>query len=462
MDRLRIILAVIAGKVAICLSRMLGNQGTDIPGKISRKIYPGILRFLGDNITDEIIIITGTNGKTTTTNMVAEIVKEKGYTVVHNKAGANMITGITTAFIQNTNLIGTRKLDYALLETDEANIPLLLDEVHPNVVLITNFFRDQLDRYGEIDYTMNLIKNAVRNTDTELVLNGDDPLVAHFQNETGLHCWYFGFDDTVYDIRESMESREGRYCVFCGNELNYERYHYAQLGRFHCPACNNRNPERNFTAHKLQMNPTIEFMVNNIKIVSPYQGFYNAYNLLAAVSLSKLVGIEDEVIQRALLAYQPRAGRMENFIINYRKAVLILVKNPAGLNQALATLAYDKTSKNLFFALNDNAADGRDISWIWDADVELINDENAGIKKVICSGLRSGDFAVRVKYAGFNSDNIIIKTDLQEGINSTINQPGEVDYILCTYTALFATRKILLKMQQEKFEPPQEKLTVEA
>ncbi|MDD3890603.1 MAG: MurT ligase domain-containing protein, partial [Syntrophomonadaceae bacterium] len=374
--KLRVILAILAGKLVIFLSRILGNQGTAMPGKLSRKIYPGILSALAKNITDEIIIVTGTNGKTTTTNMIAEIIKEKGYTVVHNKAGSNMIIGITSAFIQNTNLTGTKKFNYALLETDEANVPLLLKEVKPRVVLITNFFADQLDRFGAIDYIINLIKDAVRNTDIELVLNADDPLVTHFHHETGLHCWYFGFSDTEYDNTSSTENREGRYCVFCGHELNYERYHYAQLGKFHCSACTNKNPDYNFTGHNLKMRPSIDFQVNNIRITSPYQGFYNAYNLLATVSLAKLIGIEDEIIQTALAKYQPQAGRMEKFTINGKETILILVKNPAGLNQTMATMKYYATSKNLFLALNDNAGDGRDISWIWDADVEMISDKN--------------------------------------------------------------------------------------
>ena len=301
----------------------------------------------------------------------------------------------------------------------------------------------------------------MRNTDIELVLNADDPLVTHFHHETGLHCWYFGFSDTEYDNTSSTENREGRYCVFCGHELNYERYHYAQLGKFHCSACTNKNPDYNFIGHNLKMRPSIDFQVNNIRITSPYQGFYNAYNLLATVSLAKLIGIEDEIIQTALAKYQPQAGRMEKFTINGKETILILVKNPAGLNQTMATMKYYATSKNLFLALNDNAGDGRDISWIWDADVEMISDKNIAVKKVVCSGLRSGDFAVRAKYAGINPDDIIIKTPLQEGIKAVVNGPGEINYILSTYSALFETRKILTAMERENTETPKQ-LTAEA
>lgn len=458
MLNIRRLLAIIIGKLAILSSRLVGKQGTDLPGRLALRIYPNILKELAANINEEIFVITGTNGKTTTSNMIAAIIKEKNYSYVHNKAGANMISGITATFIEYTNLIGTRTHNYAILETDEANIPLLLQQLTPRILLITNFFRDQLDRYGEIDNIINLIKEAVKNKDIELVLNADDPLVVHFHNETGLHCWYYGFAATEYDQIKSQEIREGRYCVFCGAELKYERYHYAQLGKFKCRNCGSHNPRANFTAAGLQLNPTISFAINDIAISSPYQGFYNAYNILAAVSLAKLAGIEDSIVQAAIRKFQPQAGRLETFIINNKAVMLILVKNPTALNQTFDMLTYDNESKDIFIALNNNAADGRDISWIWDANVEELASPEAQVEKIICSGLRSGDMAVRVKYAGFDIEKIIIATELKEGIISCLNQTGEKKYILCTYTALFACRKILLNLEKQfKNSPVKEK-----
>lgn len=451
------IIAILVGKLAIVFSRIAGNQGTDFPGQLARKVYPHILSDLAHNINREIIIITGTNGKTTTSNMIAEIIKESGGSYVHNQAGANMLNGITTAFIKSSNLIGSRQFDYALLETDEANVPLLLKEVQVKVLLITNFFRDQLDRYGELDYTINLIKNSVRDYNLELVLNADDPLLSNFQQQTNLKSWYYGFTDTMYDEFASSDSREGRYCVVCGHELSYQRYHYAQLGKYHCPNCNNHNPDRDYCADDLQMTPGISLKINELAINSSYQGFYNAYNILAAVSMAKRLGIDDDVIQRAILKYQPRAGRMEKFIINGKPYLLVLVKNPTGLNQSLNMLGQDPASKALFIALNDNAADGRDISWIWDADVEVIAQAESGIEAVICSGQRSGDMALRIKYACFDTDRIFIQSRLQDGIAKAAKTDSEAAYILCTYTALFACRKILLKMQQQSADVTAEK-----
>jgi UDP-N-acetylmuramyl tripeptide synthase len=204
-----------------------------------------------------------------------------------------------------------------------------------------------------------------------------------------------------------------------------------------------------FAGSKLDMSPTINMKISDLEIKSPYQGFYNAYNVLAAVAFSSIMGISSDVIQSAMASFKPRAGRMETFVINGKKTILILVKNPTGLNQSLSMLSSDTTEKNLFIALNDNAADGRDISWIWDADVESVTEAAAVIKQIVCSGQRSGDIAVRIKHTGFDPQRIIIKTPLQEGIETVVYGESKITYILSTYTALFQCRKILVKMQKK-------------
>jgi len=451
--KVRKLMAVLIGKLVIILSRIAGNQGTDLPGRVARKIYPLILSDLAGNIKREIIIVTGTNGKTTTSNMIAAIIKENGCSLVHNQAGANLLSGITTAFIAAAGLFRTHCLDYALLETDEANVPLLLNEIKPQALLVTNFFRDQLDRYGELDNTIRLIRDALKGkSDLELILNADDPLQADFAQQTGVKAWYYGFTETTYDELTSELSREGRFCVVCGHELEYQRYHYAQLGKYHCPACNNQNPHPDFTGHDLQMNPEISFVINELDVQSPYQGFYNAYNILAAAAMAKRLGISDPIIKQAIFNYQPRAGRMEKFIIGGKPCRLILVKNPAGFNQILQMMTQDPGRKSLFIALNDNAADGRDISWIWDAEAEILARTEAGLAEIVCSGQRSGDMALRIKYAGVDTARIRIISGLQEGIEQTLKIESETAYILCTYTALFACRKILVKMQAQQQE----------
>jgi UDP-N-acetylmuramyl tripeptide synthase len=438
------IVAISAGKLVRLLSRLTGRQGSDFPGRVALKLYPDILRELALTVSEEIYMVTGTNGKTTTTNMVAAILRQKGYSYLHNRAGANMLTGITAAFIETTNLWGNRKIEYALLETDEANIPLVLNHLTPKVILITNFFRDQLDRYGELDQIITLIKTAIKDHSIELVLNGDDPLMKHFDQED-MQRWFFGFADTEYDTLSDIGNREGRYCIFCGEELAYERFHYAQLGKYHCPRCHNRNPAINFTAADLKMTPEISFSINQVDFSSPYKGFFNAYNILAAVSLAKLVGIEDHTVQAAIQGFKPQFGRMEDFSIRGKKVTLVLVKNPTGFEQVLSTLPYDPQSKNVMFILNDLAADGRDVSWIWDANLEAYHlTEEAHILHTICSGTRSGEIALRLRYAGFPPETIQVIDNIATGVETLLQGAGEQIYVLSTYTALFAARKILL------------------
>lgn len=451
MNKLRLIIAVWAGKLVIILSRLLGNQGSAYPGYLARRIYPDVLRDLGSRIERGTVIITGTNGKTTTSNLLASAIRESGFRLVHNQAGANMLAGITTAFINAAGWWGQNSFDYALLETDEANVPLLLEEIKADYLLVTNFFRDQLDRYGELDTMIGFIREAALKHRLALVLNADDPLSKAFQDK-GLILHFFSFAPTIYDSPQSQESREGRYCLLCGSELTYQRFHYAQLGKYTCPGCGQGNPAAEFIGDKLRMEPLVEFEVASSSIRSQYQGFFNAYNLLAAFAMSRTLGIEEPAIERAFSAFRPQAGRMEYFDIQGKPCWLVLVKNPTGVNQSLSAVLNGTGRKNLFFALNDNAQDGRDVSWIWDADFEVLEPCNKEIFSMICSGQRSGDIAVRIKYAGLQEDKIRIVPDLLKGIKSTLEGEGQSNYILCTYTALFAARKIMVDLQHKNPE----------
>lgn len=451
MNKLRLFIAIWAGKLVIILSRLLGNQGSAYPGYLARLIYPDVLRVLGSRIERRTVIITGTNGKTTTSNLLASAIREAGFRLVHNQAGANMLAGITTAFINAAGFLGRNSFDYALLETDEANVPLLLDEIKADYLLVTNFFRDQLDRYGELDTMIGLIRKAALKHHLQLVLNADDPLSKAFQ-DIGLTLHFFSFAPTIYDSLSSQESREGRYCLLCGHELNYQRFHYAQLGKYTCPGCGQANPPAEYIGERLRMEPLVEFEVGSANIRSQYQGFFNAYNLLAAFAMSKTLGIGENAIEKAFAAFRPQAGRMEYFEISGKPCWLVLVKNPTGVNQSLSAVLNGRGSKNLFFALNDNAQDGRDVSWIWDADFELLEPCNNEIVCMVCSGQRSGDIAVRVKYAGLKVNKINIIPDLSKGIKSTLEGKGQLNYILCTYTALFAARKILVDLQHKSIE----------
>ncbi len=447
MLKLRKILALFSGKLLIAASRALGQQGTNLPGRLASFIYPPLLSELSRNITKDCFMVTGTNGKTTTSNLAAAVIRAQGFSVVHNQAGANMLAGITTAFIQNSDLLGLRTHDYALLETDEANVAPLLQIIKPRYILVTNFFRDQLDRYGELDTTVKLIISAVKGTGIELILNADDPLQSHWPSLAGLRCLYYGFEHTAYDNLDSADSREGRYCMLCGHELEYSYYHYAQLGRFQCPHCGHHNQQLDYLGSELSLENGVVFKIGDLQLESGFKGFYNAYNILAAATLALEAGFDKDSIKRAIASHQPAAGRMETFIVGGKQVFLILVKNPTGFDQSLAMLTGDLQTKNIFMALNDNAADGRDISWIWDTQAEILARSEEKITGLICSGQRSGDMALRLKYAGLDTGKIVIEPDLRKAITQTLSLAGQVTYILCTYTALFACRKILLRLR---------------
>jgi UDP-N-acetylmuramyl tripeptide synthase len=435
--------AIAAGKWIRTLSRLSGRQGSDLPGKIALKIYPELLRELALTVESGIYMVTGTNGKTTTTNMAGAIFREAGYGYVHNRAGANMLSGITTAFIEATNWSGRRKISRALLEVDEASLPVVLRYLTPQTLLITNFFRDQLDRYGELDRLLDLLKNAITGRGIELILNGDDPLMRAFDAVDAEHK-FFGFAESPYDRAQSSGNREGRYCLFCGQELSYERFHYAQLGDYRCAGCGNHNPPIDFRAEQLELTGGITFSLGNTRYTSPYQGFFNAYNMLAAVALAREAGVPEALIRSALEAFPPQNGRMEEFIIQGRPATLALIKNPTGLEQVVSALREDPRSKNLLLILNDRAADGKDVSWIWDAELEAYNlPEDAHILRVATAGTRGGDMALRLKYAGFSPDKITAGEDIAAGVENVLAGDGERTYVLSTYTALFEVRKVL-------------------
>ncbi len=454
LGRIRIIFAIIVGKSAMYFSRMIGRQGSDLPGKIALRIAPNLLKTLAAHVQGDIFVVTGTNGKTTTSNMIAAVFQEQGKRYVHNRVGANLLTGVTTAFIEKTNVMGSRVFETAVLESDEAYVPILFQHLHPRRLLITNFFRDQLDRYGEIDQIIEKICQAVQQHSVELLLNADDPLIANFQEKTGQPCLYYGFAPTDYDTFLSSENREGRYCVRCGTKLLYHCYHYAQLGQYECPNCGIHNPMRDYTADQLDLSQGIHMEVNGMILRSPYEGFYNAYNLLAAVALTQSAGYTNEVIERALNHFQPQQGRMESFQIQGKKTVLILVKNPAGFEQVLMMLQNHRQPKKVFLVLNDNAQDGHDVSWIWDVGIEnIFQEETARIRQLVCGGLRSGDMAVRMKYAGFPTEIIQLAETLEEGIQMILCESDSKDmayYVICNYTALAPCRSILVKMQDQE------------
>ncbi|MGF9890769.1 Mur ligase family protein [Priestia megaterium] len=430
--------SVLAAKMAQKASRMLNKSGSNIPGVVARKIDKNVLKKLADK-TEKIIFISGTNGKTTTSQIVGHIFKESGHHIIHNSEGSNMITGITTAFIDNESLIPGKKADVAIIEIDEGSIERVSKEVKPDLMVFTNFFRDQLDRFGEIDILVNKIGEVLKTTDAKLVLNADDPFVSRL-GRIGMEADYFGLGKEAFQF-EQHNMIESTFCPECGEPLDYSYTHYGQLGHYHC-SCGFGRQTPKYEILNLEVNKGLSFKTNVGTFNLPILGSYNAINALAAISVCLESGLTYEQIQKALDTFSVENGRMEWFENKGKQVVLNLAKNPAGVNVSLSESNYNNERKQYLLVLNDLAYDGRDISWIWDADYEKI--KNSLTDRVICSGLRAEDMAVRMKYAGIPEDKIVIINDIEKAVEELVSSRVN-SYVVPNYTALEPTRKALVK-----------------
>ncbi len=441
----KIFLAIVLSKLSIIAGKILGKKSSSTPGTIAMKICPDILFHLSKQIKKEIIFICGTNGKTTTSNLLYSLIKGCNKKIVCNNVGANMLPGVCCAFVDKANIFGKIDADYAVIECDEASLRHIVKYVTPNKIVITNLFRDQLDRFGEIDITINLLEEAFKKLDNvNLILNGDDPLCAYFG--TKYNALYYGVMEK--SNHSTNEIKEGRFCLKCGGELSYNYYHYSQLGDYFCTKCDFKRPALDYFADNVDLSDGMKFNLNfkdkTIDLSLDYKGFYNIYNVLAAFAAFEGLKLGFDNINSVLKGYKPQIGRMESFNINGKKVILNLSKNPAGFNQAIATLNEDKAEKDVFVVINDNAQDGKDISWIWDVDFELF--EKSNIKNLYAGGIRKDDLAVRFKYAKLNAFDVL-ENNLKN-LSDIIQKSDLPLYVLVNYTALFSTQDNLLSLEK--------------
>lgn len=428
-------------KMARKASRMLGKGGGDIPGRITRKAYPELLKELAKNV-ENIIVITGTNGKTTTSNLLAKILKEAGFDIINNSEGNNLITGITSSFVINAKSKNKLNKDYkyAVLEVDEANMPKVVAETNPKYMIVNNFFRDQLNRYGEIDTIVEKVKGSAKNSNAKLILNADDPFVMRIgllDNEKV----FFGLTKDAYKF-DQYSMNESKFCPTCGTKLEYDHVHYGQLGFYKCK-CGFERGEAKYEVTGIT--DDMKFQLGGETYKLGIDGTYNVYNALGAIACAKEMGIPDEAIKRALSEYKVNNGRMQTINVNGTKCMLNLAKNQVGADISISEMVKDKENKKLLFLLNDLAHDSADISWIWDADFERL--VNTPIEKVVCSGTRAEDMALRIKYAGVPANKIVVINNLEKAVNAItedIEENGAMKaYCLPTYTGLEPMRKYL-------------------
>ena len=430
---MKLALSVIVAKLLILIGKIMGTKSSSAPGRYAMKICPDMISRLSKQVKKEIIVVCGTNGKTTTNNIIYSLFDN----VVCNNVGANMIDGVATAFAVKSNIFGRLKADYACIEVDELSTLKVFKQLKPDFLVVTNLFRDQLDRYGAIEITIDALKKAVDLLDdVTLVLNGDDPLVTSFGMETGKKCVFFGVNEKAGEPLN--EVKDGKFCRVCGKELSYDFYHYGHLGSYTCENCDFKRPEIDYSARDVDMSHGLAFTVNDTKISVNYRGFYNIYNILAGFAIFDSLNLDTKLFQKMLANYKPQIGRMETFDIGI-ETVLNLAKNPAGFNQAISTVLSDKRKKNVIVAVNDKPSDGCDVSWLYDVDFEKLKDAN--VVRLSTSGIRHNDLAVRFKYADLGV--AFDYEDIKEAIMSSIDNGAEVLYILVNYTVLFSTQNFL-------------------
>ena len=441
MGSLRFYFSLLAAKTAYrALQLTQLSAGTSIIGRYVLKLCPDFLKQCNPYISTK-INVTGTNGKTTTSGLITHLIKESGKSVINNAMGANMLTGVVNAVAVSLN--PCEQTDFSVIESDEAYLAKIYDQFEADYLIVTNLFRDQLDRYGEIDITSDIIKRAIKKVpNLKLVLNGDDPLCVQFGREENVKAYYYGISEKV--LPQLDDTKEGRFCPVCGEEQKYNYYHYSQLGDFYCPSCGFKRPEIDFEVKNVSLDTPMKFTINNQPMVINYKGFYNIYNLIAVYGALNVLGEKTDDFAKLLTGYKPQIGRMQEYKFN-KPVILSLSKNPAGFNQAIATVNTDKRKKDVIIAINDKANDGRDVSWLWDVDFDKIADEN--LNTLTTTGIRVYDISLRFKYSDIKVDRMT--QDMADAITKCLETDSEVVYVLVNYTALYSTEAVLKKLGGE-------------
>ncbi len=429
-------------------SRASGRGGgTTLPGRLLLRLDRHSIARLGSRLDAGVTLVSATNGKTTTAGMLAALLAADGREPVHNRAGSNMTWGIATALLEQDGHEG-------LFEVDEAWLPQVAAELDPSLVVLGNLFRDQLDRYGETEALADAWAKTVdrRAGRTRFALNADDPLIADLgRDEEGSRregIVYFGIDDEAQALPELQHAFDAKHCRRCGHPYAYDRAFLAHLGHYSCPNCGASRPQPEVTATRIALHGmrgsslTVRTPQGELAVELPLPGLYNVYNALAAIAAALELGIAAELIAPALSEMRGAFGRVETIEIAGKRASILLVKNPAGTNEVLRTLRLEAGDGqiDLWIALNDRIADGRDVSWIWDADFELLA---GAVRQVVCAGTRAPEMALRLKYAGWPEESIAVEPAIEPSLDRAVAEAPEQLFALPTYTALLELHKVL-------------------
>jgi len=440
----------------VAISRAIGaasrrsgrGGGTTLPGRVLLRLEPEAIARLGEGLEGSRTIVSATNGKTTTAGMIAGILAADGRHPVHNRAGSNMTWGVATALLEQRGGEG-------LFEVDEAWLPRVSEQLQPTLIVLGNLFRDQLDRYGEMEALADEWAKTVagRAGQTEFALNADDPLIADLgRDREGVRregVLYFGIEDPSQALPELQHAFDAKHCRRCGHPYAYERAFVGHLGHYSCPNCGAERPTPEVAATAIELRgmdgsrTLVRTPSGEIELELPLPGLYNVYNALAAIAAGLRLGVEPERIAGALGEMRAAFGRVETIPVGDVPVSILLIKNPAGANEVLRTLMLEGRERgpiDLWIALNDRIADGRDVSWIWDADFELLA---GAVRRVVCSGTRAPEMALRLKYAGWLEEAIEVVPGVEKSLDAAVERADGRLFALPTYTALLELRKLL-------------------
>ena len=455
LPQLRLTGAIVLGRATAAASRALRlGGGTTMPGRVAHAIAPDVMQRLASRLPHGCVVVTGTNGKTTTSRLMSHILAATGLVSVHNRAGANLAAGITAALVQRASWRGDPDGDVGIFEVDEATLPGVWTPLRPRVVVLTNLFRDQLDRYGEIDMVSGRWRAALEGPqpqDTTVIYNADDPLVAEVAGRFEGRRVPFGIADASCGAGTLEHAADARHCYRCGVPYQYAVVYFGHMGDYRCPQCGTRRPDPVVAAEAvdvlgIQGNAfTLRSSQGSVRVKTVLPGVYNIHNVLAAAASCLHMGVPLATVARGIETFAPAFGRAERVHAGTRDAVLLLAKNPAGFNEVLRTVVRSAPPHGVVLvAINDLTADGRDISWLWDVDFEML----AGrVRTVVVSGIRAEDMALRLKHAGVPPGAMTVDRDLARAWDAALRaaRDGEPVFVLPTYTAMLELRKILQK-----------------
>lgn len=450
---------ILLGKLVSKFTKFSGSGGTALPGLVVSNLNPNLIKHFSKQVKKSSVLITGTNGKTTISRTLGSILAANKMSFIHNRAGSNLLRGIMSAFLEQSDMKGKISQDYGVFEVDEFVLPKALEKIKSSVVVINNLFRDQLDRYGEIDTVWSRWQNSLNQLDREtfLILNADDPNVAYLGKNTRAKVLYFGIEDRSAGSAVVPDILDAQKCQKCSSELDFEAFYASHMGIYKCSKCALARPTPHVSAKNIKLKgiDRVSFELNMgenvVSLDVPLGGIFNIYNVLAGVTAAASLGLDLGKITSGLGHLQPAFGRGEKLSLRGKSIYIALVKNPTGFNEVIKLLSNDRAKKDLLILINDLIADGKDVSWLWDVDFEKLRKVS---KSVSVSGIRGADMALRLKYAHFPPQEITtIENDISKALEISLGKikEGETLYILATYTAMLGLRKTLESYGVAKF-----------